>query len=69
MEDNEMGGLCSNMKGELHTGFCWKNFRERDHLEDLGVYRRIILNLIYREWDGAWTKFVWLRAGPGGWLL
>jgi len=30
-------------RGEVHTGFWWGNLRERDHLEDLGVDRRIIL--------------------------
>jgi len=23
--------------GEVHTGFCWGNLRERDHLEDQGI--------------------------------
>jgi hypothetical protein len=23
--------------GEIYTGFCWGNQRERDHLEDRGV--------------------------------
>jgi len=30
-------------KGEVHTVFSWGNLRERDHLEDTGVDRRIIL--------------------------
>jgi hypothetical protein len=39
-----------------YTGFWWGNLRERDHLEDPGVYRRIILRQIFRKWDvGAWT--------------
>ena len=28
----------------MHTGFWWGNLRERDHLEDRSVDRRIILN-------------------------
>jgi len=28
----------------VHTGFCLRNFREREHLKDLGVDRRIIMN-------------------------
>ena len=31
------------------------NLRERDHLEDPDVDLRIIIRLIFREWDGAWT--------------
>jgi hypothetical protein len=34
-----MGG-----RGEVYTGFWGGNLRERDHLEDPGVDRRIILN-------------------------
>jgi hypothetical protein len=29
--------------GEVHTGFWWGDLRERDHVEDLGVDGRIIL--------------------------
>jgi len=29
--------------GELHTGFWWGEPRERDHLEDLNIDGRIIL--------------------------
>ena len=28
--------------GEVHTGFWWEDITERDHLEDLGIDRRII---------------------------
>jgi hypothetical protein len=31
--------------------------RERDHLEDAGVDRRILLKWILEEWDGTWTEF------------
>ena len=31
---------------EMHTGVCWGNLRERDHLEDLEVDRTIILKWI-----------------------
>ena len=33
-------------KEEVHTGFWWKNLRERDRLEDQGVDGRIILRRI-----------------------
>ena len=32
--------------GEVYTGFWWRDMRERDDLEDLGVGGRIILKWI-----------------------
>jgi hypothetical protein len=52
----------------VHTGFWWGDLREGDHFEDLG-YGRIILKLIFKKWDGAWTGLSWLRIGTGGGLL
>jgi len=42
---NEMGGACGSYGGAggVHIRFRWRELRERDHLEDLGVDRRIIL--------------------------
>jgi hypothetical protein len=34
---------------EVHRGLWWGNLRERDHLEDLVVCGRIILNLIVKN--------------------
>ena len=37
-------------RGEVYTSFWWGNLRERDHLEDMGVDLRIILNRILKKW-------------------
>jgi len=29
-------------KGDEHTGFWWRNLKEREHLEDPGLDRKII---------------------------
>ena len=43
------------------------NLRERDHVEDPSLDRRIILRWIFRKWDvGVWTGSSWLRIGTGG---
>ena len=40
---------------------------ERDHSEEPGVDRRIILRWVFREWDvGVWTGSIWLWIGTGG---
>jgi hypothetical protein len=44
-------------RGEVCTRFRWGNLREKDHLEDLGVDRRIILS-------GMWEHGM-NRAGLG----
>jgi hypothetical protein len=40
-----MEGTCRTYgeEGEVHTGFWWGNLTERDHLEDHGLDRRIIV--------------------------
>jgi hypothetical protein len=60
IEKNEMGGACSTYGG---------NLREGDHLGDPGGDGTIILNWIFKNWDGAWTGLSWLRIGTGGGLL
>jgi hypothetical protein len=35
--------------GEVHTGFELGDLRERDHLEDLGVDKRILLKWIFKK--------------------
>jgi hypothetical protein len=45
-ENNKTGGACSMLGGENRSiqDFGGETLRERDHLEDLGVDGRIILN-------------------------
>ena len=48
-------------------GFGGGNLRERDHLGDQDVDRRIILRWIFRKWEGVvGTGWGWLRIGTGG---
>ena len=57
-------------RGKVHTAFWWDILTERDHLEDPGVDRRIIMRCTFRKWDrGACTELIWLRIGTGGGLL
>jgi len=35
----------------MYTGFCWGDVRERDHLEDPGIFGRKILKCICSKWD------------------
>jgi hypothetical protein len=38
----------------VHTRLWWGSLREkREHLKDQSVDRRIILNWIFRKWDGG----------------
>ena len=39
-------------RGEVYTGFKWRNLRERDHLKDPGVNGRIKLKYYLREIGG-----------------
>jgi len=38
---------------EVHTEFWWGDLMERDHVEDLGEDRKIILKWIFKKWDGS----------------
>jgi len=51
----------------MHTGFWWGDLRERDHVEDLGIDRGIILKWIFKKYDGeVWIGLIWLRIETGG---
>jgi hypothetical protein len=43
--------------------------RDCDHLGDPGVDGRIILKLIFKMHNEAWSGFSWLRIETGGWQL
>jgi hypothetical protein len=54
-------------EGEVHIGYWWNTLRGRDHLEDLGVERCVILKWIFKKWSReAWTGLFWFRIGTGG---
>jgi len=53
----------------VYTWFWWGNLRERDHLEDLDIGERIILNEYSRSGMKPWTGLIWLKKGTGGGLL
>jgi hypothetical protein len=56
-------------RGEVRTGFWWGDLRARDHLDDPGIDRKIILKWIIKQWDEAWFGLIWLRIGTGSGLL
>jgi len=46
---------------KVRIGFWSGDLRELFYLEDLGVEGRIILKLVFKQWNGeAWTELVWL---------
>jgi hypothetical protein len=44
--------VCTWGRGEVYTGLWWGKLRDRDHLEDPGIDKRIIMRWIFKKWDG-----------------
>jgi hypothetical protein len=53
IEKNEMSEACGTYGGEMYTRFWLGNLRERDHLENTGVYGKITLKWIFSKWNGG----------------
>jgi len=54
----------------MRTMFWLENLKRRDHLEDLGVDGKVILEWILGKYGGkVWTGFVWFNAGTSDGLL
>jgi hypothetical protein len=71
IKKNELGEYVACM-GERRGVYrvWWGNLSERDHLEDPGLYGRIILRWIFRKLD--WGGMDWLKLAQdmaGGSLL
>jgi hypothetical protein len=57
-----MRGICHVWESwKVHTGFWWGKLQVRDHLEDITMYRGIILKWTLKKSGGrAWTGLIWL---------
>jgi hypothetical protein len=66
-----MADACGTYGGEVvNTGFWWQNLKERDHLEDLGVDERIILQRIFKKYNWRLRPGrMWLRIRTRGRFL
>jgi len=51
----------------VYTGFWWGNLRDRDHLEDPIVDRRIILKWILKKWEWGGRGCITLAQDRDRW--
>jgi hypothetical protein len=43
------------------------NLKERDHYDDIGIDRMMIIKWILKKWlEGVWSGFIWLSTGTIG---
>jgi hypothetical protein len=55
---------------EINVRVRLEYLKKRDHLEDLSIEQRIILEWILKKWDEmAWTSLICLSVGESGWSL
>jgi len=49
------------------TGFRYGALKERDHVQDIGAFARIILKWILEAYvSSGWSGLIWLRIGING---
>jgi len=53
-------------RGEVHTGFWFENLGEGDNFEDLDLDGRIILEWIFKKYDGAWSGLALFKTETHG---
>jgi hypothetical protein len=52
---------------KIHTGFWWGHLNERDHLEDSGVDRGIILRRVFGKYVGGCMDWIELAQDRDRW--
>ena len=53
---------------EVRSGFWWRDLREREHLETVGVDERIILKMYLQEMGWVGMKWINLAQDTERWL-
>jgi hypothetical protein len=53
-------------RGEVYTGFWWRNLRERVHLIYPGIDERIILKRTLSNWGGV-MNWIYMAQDWNGW--